>query len=143
VARKTPYALPLDVLGQRTDDHLPIAAIERADARPDPVEVARPRHGSSLGKCNPARPMNHGAHKNTVPRRLVAGALAAAALSLGACGGGDDGSDDASSATARVSEVSACFDDLGQHPRKVEVSLVKVPPDLGVSSSRSSIRPRP
>ncbi len=37
-----------------------------------------------------------------------------------------------------MSEVSACFDDLGQHPRKVEVSLVKVPPDLGVSSQQGS-----
>ena len=82
--------------------------------------------------------MDPGPHKNTASRRLLAGALATAALALGACGGGDDGSDESSSATASVSEVSACFDDLGQHPRKVEVSLVKVPPDLGVSSQQGS-----
>jgi hypothetical protein len=66
-------------------------------------------------------------------------ALACGALALGACGGGDDSADSTSAtATATVSDVSACFEDLGQHPRKVDVSFAKLPPDLGVSSKAGS-----
>jgi hypothetical protein len=65
-------------------------------------------------------------------RSLALGALCVTALALSACGGGDDDSG-GSSPPATVAQVSACFADLGQHPRKVEVSLAKLPPDLGVS----------
>jgi hypothetical protein len=81
--------------------------------------------------------MNAAATTMTASRLMALGTLAAAGLALGACGG-DDGSDDASSEPTTVSAVSACFDDLGQHPRKVDVSLVNVPPDLGVSSQQGS-----
>jgi sugar (pentulose or hexulose) kinase len=65
-------------------------------------------------------------------------ALAVGAVALGACGGGGEDSGQTSTATATVGQVSACFEDLGQHPRKVETSFAKVPPDLGVSSSAGS-----
>ena len=69
---------------------------------------------------------------NRTARSIALGALSVTALALGACGGGDSG--DSSAPPATVADVSACFADLGQHPRKVKVSLAKLPPDLGVSS---------
>ena len=70
---------------------------------------------------------------NSNARLIGLGALSAAALAFGGCGGGDGDSGE-SAPPATVAQVSACFDDLGQHPRRVEVSLAKLPPDLGVSS---------
>ena len=76
--------------------------------------------------------------RHPTARLLALGALAGAALALGACGGGDEGSDETTTATATVAQVSDCFADLGQHPRQVEASFAKLPPDLGVSSQAGS-----
>jgi hypothetical protein len=71
-------------------------------------------------------------------RLLALGALAASVLALGACGGDDEGSDENASATVTVSQVTHCFEDLGQKVRKVDVSFAKLPPDRGVSSQAGS-----
>jgi hypothetical protein len=70
-------------------------------------------------------------------RMLALAALAAGALAIGACGGGDDDSEEGS-APVTVSQVSDCFENAGQRVREIEVSFAKLPPDIDVSSQAGS-----
>jgi ABC-type glycerol-3-phosphate transport system substrate-binding protein len=83
---------------------------------------------------------NHSERRRTnmAKRTLIAG-LAAAALTVAACGADDDDSETTEPTTAHTLEsVTACFEDAGQKVREIETSLAELPPDVDVSSQAGS-----
>ena len=61
---------------------------------------------------------------------VIAAAVAAVALALAGCGGGESGDDEPGVVTADT--VTQCLEGIDQKVRKVDVSFAKLPPDLGV-----------
>jgi ABC-type glycerol-3-phosphate transport system substrate-binding protein len=77
-------------------------------------------------------------NRDTHPRARLTAALAVTAVALAACGGDDESSADEAPPSHTVADVRACFEEAGEQVHEIEISFVKIPPDIGVASKAGS-----
>lgn len=70
-------------------------------------------------------------------RTSIAALAVISVVGLGACGGDSEESAEAPPSHT-IADVRACFEEAGEQVHEIEISFVKIPPDLGVASKAGS-----